>query len=317
MLPSRVTRKDGLAAGGGGRVGGDEGGDAQGVEAVDGELGGRLAGAGDDGGLEGPAAGVAPEADAQAGGRGGLEVQRAGLEDRDGEQGVRAEVIGAEPEAAGETLADDVDALAVGGEQVEAEPVLGEVADAQAGHRRVFGGVARGDGDGELRLVEAVVSEGLAVLGEVGDIEASLVLEELQLGEDAADGGGIGGPLEGRGDEPGVAALGEGEGRNGIAAGNHERADVGGLGTEDEGPRLLPTLLDAPAALELKDEEEEGDVQEKQDERDFGAHDGERSAVSFQRSAESAEIEEGEGMAEGDGLRADRGMLRSYLRRVQ
>ena len=56
------------------------------------------------------------------------------------------------------------------------------------------------------------------------------------------------------------------------AAGDFKRADVGGLGAEDAAARLLPAFLRAPAALELEDEEEQGDVQEKEDERDFGAH---------------------------------------------
>ena len=270
----------------GGRVGGDEGGDAEVIEGVDGELGGGLAGAGDDGGFEGPAAAVAAEADAEAGGRGGLEVQRAGLEDGTGEKRVGAEIVGGEPEAAGEALADDVDALAVRREEVEPEPVLGEVADLQAGLLLVPRGIAGGEGDGQPWLVEAVVREGLAVFRQVADAEARLVLEELELGEDAADGGGIGGPLDGRGDEPGVAALGEGEGVAGTAAGDFERADVRGLGPQDEGALLDVAGLDEPGALELEDEEEERDVQENEDEGDFGAHgEGKRSAINVQLSA--------------------------------
>ena len=60
----------------------------------------------------------------------------------------------------------------------------------------------------------------------------------------------------------------------GAELGDFERADVGGLGTEDAAPCFLRARLGAPVTLELEDEEEECDVQEKKDEGDFGSHEG-------------------------------------------
>src|ERR1019366_10103354 len=93
-------------------------------------------------------------------------------------------------------------------------------------------------------MLQAVVGEGLAVFREVADVKARLVLEELEFGEDAADRGGIGRPLERRRDEPRVAALGEGEGADGVAASDFQRANVGGFGAEDAAARLRKVFLD-------------------------------------------------------------------------
>ncbi len=83
-----------------------------------------------------------------------------------------------------EIAADDVDAPGVGREDVEAVADLGAVADAQ-GEGRGGGGPGRGGGGGggddEAGFFEAVVGEGLVVGGEVGDGEAGLVFEELEL----------------------------------------------------------------------------------------------------------------------------------------
>src|SRR5690606_815780 len=79
-----------LAHGGGlGVVDGEEAGDAQGVEVVEGEFDAGFGGACDDGGFEEPAVLVAAQAD--AGAVAGLEGGGADFEDGDGEDGVGAE----------------------------------------------------------------------------------------------------------------------------------------------------------------------------------------------------------------------------------
>jgi hypothetical protein len=126
-----------------------------------------------------------------------------------------------------------VDALAVRGKHIQAVADVGGVADAEDGG----GGVAGGEGEGELGAVEAEVGEGLVVAGEVLDGEAGLVLQQLQAVEDGADGVFVGGPLEGFGEEPGIAVALQAVAAAG-GQGDLEGADVGGFGAEDEAAGL-------------------------------------------------------------------------------
>ena len=191
------------------------------------------------------------------------------------EEGVGAEFIEAERKAVGETTGDDVDAFAVGGKHVQAIADIGGIADAQSsgelrGERCER--VAGREGDGEFGAVEAVVGEGHAVTREILGAEAGNVFEELELVNDAADGVGIGGPLEGFGEPPRVAATGEGERAAWGGAGDFQGADVGGFGAEHAAAGVAGARFRQPQALEFEDKKEQRDVQEDEDERDFGAH---------------------------------------------
>src|SRR5690606_7738798 len=97
---------------------GEEAGDAERVEIVDQKLDGNLGGAGADGGFKNPAGGLAAETRANGVCR-GLERERAGLENRDGEEPVGAQLIETEIEGFEKGGADDVDTGAVGREDVE------------------------------------------------------------------------------------------------------------------------------------------------------------------------------------------------------
>ena len=120
---------------------------------------------------------------------------------------------------------------------------------------RGAGGVAEGDGDFGFFEIDAVVGEGLAVGFKIGDGERRFVLEELELVNDARDGGGVGGPVERLGELPRFAgAVQRVEDAGGVAHG--EGADVGGLGAEDAAAGFKGGAFGAPVALEFKNEKE-------------------------------------------------------------
>jgi hypothetical protein len=96
------------------------------------------------------------------------------------------------------------------------------------------------------------------------------VFQKLKLVDDAIDGVGIRRPFEWLRDEPRVAAFRESD--VAIFSGNFERTNIRGLRAEHAPARFLPVVLRAPAPFEAKDEEEQRDVEEEQNERDFGAH---------------------------------------------
>ena len=203
-----------------------------------------------------------------------MNPQRAGFEDGNGEQGVGAELFDRQGERIGEGAGDDVDPLAVGRKQIETVADFRRVAEAERGLEHgdvgIWGGTVA-ELDGEFGLVEAVIGEGLAIGLEVGDGEAGFVFEELEIGDDPGDGSRVGGPVEGLGELPGLAGARERVDRAGGVI-DGEDADIGGFGAEDATTGFEGGALGAPVALKLEDEEEQRDVEEEQDERDFGAH---------------------------------------------
>ena len=254
---------------------GHEGAHPQRVQPVDRQLDQVLAAPGQDRGLEGPPAPVPADADVKLGGGRGLEVERARLEDGDGQDALVAQLLDGHREGLGEGAAHHVDPVPPRGEQVKPLAGLGGAPDQE--RRRDRGpsrgvGPAGGEGYGQPGVVEAVVGERLAAPLDIGHPEARLVVEELQLADDPAHRVGIGPPLDGPGEEPGVAAPLQAEGSAGRSAGHLQRAYVRGLGAEDPPPDLERNPLGAQAALEVEDVDEQDRVQEKEDERDFGAH---------------------------------------------
>jgi hypothetical protein len=134
-------------------------------------------------------------------------------------------------------------------------------------------------------LVEAVVGEGLAVAGEVGDEEAGFVFEELEFVEDAADGEVVGGPVEGGGELPGAVGaafegegVGEGGGGGGVGGvgggegGDFDSGEVGGLGAEDAAAVFVDAAGGGPGALGEEEVAEEGEVEREEEEGEFRAH---------------------------------------------
>ncbi len=121
-------------------------------------------------------------------------------------------------------------------------------------------------------MIESEVGERLAVFRKIGDAEARLVFEQLELVDDCAGGVGVGWPVEGLAEGPRISLPDEQERTAGVGAGDLDGSDIRGLGTEHASTGLERLGLDAPVALELKDKEEQRDVEENQYKRDFGAH---------------------------------------------
>ena len=255
----------------------------EGVETVDREFDFGPVRAGENGRLKQPAGSVAAEADAQVGWRGGLQVEGAHLEEGDVENRVGPELVEGERQAVGQTAADDVDALAIGREDIQAVADLGGIADAEGdglerNGRALAGGQRAVQTGGERQrkpgFVQPIVGQRKAAFREILDEEAGLVFEEHQFVEHAADGMRIGGPFDGLGEHPALGTLLDAHGFGQAAADDGERLDGGGFGAEHASPALLPDPVRLPLAHEREDEEEEDDVEQQQDERDFGAHGG-------------------------------------------
>jgi hypothetical protein len=165
--------------------------------------------------------------------------------------------------------------------------------------RRMTGGApafAGGEGDGELGCGEAVVGEGLAVFLEVGDAEAGDVFEELELVDDAADGVGVGGPVEGAvSDQSSPARARRMVWSPGPVMVRERMSAVSGPRTRRRASSEARSVRQPRSKLE--DEEEERDVEEDEDERDFGAHGGRSSAATGPINEEAERRGEG-GQAE-------------------
>ena len=176
----------------------------------------------------------------------------------------------------------DVNAGAIGGENVEAVADGGDIADlgriAPAGRLEL---------EREGGVGESVVGQGAAALGEFRYGEAGFVLEELQRVGDAGDGVVIGRPFIRGGQPPGVSAFFEFHRLPG-AIGARERLDRGDLGAVDAPAGLeVFQFVDARFVVEINIREQD-DVEEEEDDGDFGAHGRKRSAISCQQIAKQA-----------------------------
>ncbi len=167
-----------------------------------------------------------------------------------------------------------MDLGAVGREHIEAVGHLGVVADFQR-VRLAGGGELERDGG----MVESVIGQRQAALGEIGDGEAGFMLKELELVDQAADGIGIGGPFVRLGEAPRFPVAFELHRHAGASAAG-EGVDCRDLRPQHPLARLKGGALRPPLFFKLENVEEKDDVEKEENDSNFGAHGSGRSTFS-------------------------------------